>query len=449
MGLNRFRYAPAVLFILGSLILSGFPLHPELFANGKDKDYHLWYGVGQRVIYGSYMYDTKNGSFDFLYPPFAGVLLAIPSSLGKTGLVIAFTIGNVISWWAAVKLSNRLAVFGQPVTPVMAVMPSFLVIAFIYEMFFLGQPNLFLLVLMLGGFACLRKSGDWEIPAGGLFALAAAIKAFPVVVIFYLLWRRNWLAAGSMVLWLAFFLVLVPAPIRGYDKNLSELKQWANGMFSTDESGGFSQRSARNLGWKNQSLISVGHRYLRHINADEEERLEKIKKNETPNPPVYVNIVDLEPMEANLVILGVAGLIGLGYVLLMPARKRRTPLSNAAETGMMLSLMTIACPVAHPYYYVWFLFPYTVLIERAINDESRAVRRATIGLMVLATVLFCLSAEGLKPHYPQALGSTLAAGFVVLGALGWHMRRTAGTGIVAVPEEKVKIESKSTWSYAA
>ncbi len=435
MGSNRFRYAPAVLFVLGSIALAAFPLHPELFGHGKDKDYHLWYGVGQRVIYGSYMYDTKNGSFDFLYPPFAGVLLAIPSSLGKTGLVIAFTLGNVLSWWAAVKLGNRLAVFGQPVTPVMAVMPSVLVIAFIYEMFFLGQPNLFLLVLMLGGFACLRKG--WEIPAGGLFALAAAIKAFPVVVIVYLLWRRNWVAAGSMVLWLFFFLVIAPAPVRGFDKNLSELKQWANGMLvPLEDSSGF-QRSERNQGWKNQSLISVGNRYLQEINAD-------LETKETP--PVYVNIVEMSPKTANLVILGVAGLIGLGFVVLMPARARRTPQSNAAEIGMLLTLMTIACPVAHPYYYVWLLFPYTVLVDRAANDSSRTVRRATIAMSAGSSVLFALGAEGVKPHYPQALGTTLAAGFVVLGALAWHMRRTAGTGIVPVPPTA---ESTVTSSWAS
>jgi len=437
MPSNRFRHAPAALFVLGSVILSAFPLYPELFVNGKDKDYHLWYGVGQRVLYGSYMYDTKYGSFDFLYPPFAGVLLAIPSSLGKSGLVIAFTLGNVFCWWAAVKLSNHLAVFARPVPPVVAIVPSLLMMPFIYEMFFLGQPNLLLLVLMLGGFACLRNSWKWETSAGSLFALAAGIKAFPVVVIFYLLWRRNWVAAGSMVAWLAFFLVLAPAPIRGHEfgeeynpvrgfhKNLAELEQWATGMFSADESGGFSQRSARNLGWKNQSLISVGHRYLRHINADDEERLEKERKGQTPDPPVTVNVADLSAKEANLAIVGVAGLIGLGFLLVMPARARRTPHSNAAEIGMLITLMTIACPVSHPYYYVWLLFPFTVLVERAVHDESRSERRVTWGLIALAMLLFALGAPGVKPHYPQALGNTLAAGFVVIGALAWHVRRTA------------------------
>ena len=59
-----------------------------------------------------------------------------------------------------------------------------------------------------------------------MFALATAIKVFPVAVLPYLVWRRHWAAAASMVVFLGVFLFVVPAPIRGFERNVAELKTW-------------------------------------------------------------------------------------------------------------------------------------------------------------------------------------------------------------------------------
>jgi hypothetical protein len=53
-----------------------------------------------------------------------------------------------------------------------------LVIVYVWSSYHLGQPNLVLLALMLGAFVALRAKR--EVLAGGLIAVAAAIKAFPV-----------------------------------------------------------------------------------------------------------------------------------------------------------------------------------------------------------------------------------------------------------------------------
>jgi hypothetical protein len=57
--------------------------------------------------------------------------------------------------------------------------PSLLVIVYIWSSYHLGQPHLVLLALMLGSFVALRAKR--EIVAGPLIAIAAAIKAFPVL----------------------------------------------------------------------------------------------------------------------------------------------------------------------------------------------------------------------------------------------------------------------------
>ncbi len=76
------------------------------------------------------------------------------------------------------------------------VIPNLLVIVYIWSSYHLGQPNLVLLALMLGAFFALRANR--EIVTGSLIAVAAAIKAFPVIAIVYLLYRRYWLASEAL-----------------------------------------------------------------------------------------------------------------------------------------------------------------------------------------------------------------------------------------------------------
>ena len=118
-----------------------------------------------------------------------------------------------------------------------------------------------------------------------MFAAATALKGpFRVAILPYLLWRRRWGAAASMVVLTAVFLLLVPAPFRGFQHNLAEVKTWANGMVFSSGEKGFGQRPEQNWGWKNNSLIAMVHRYTRPINAEAEHAEYK---------PVKVNIPGL------------------------------------------------------------------------------------------------------------------------------------------------------------
>ncbi len=81
-----------------------------------------------------------------------------------------------------------------------------------------------------------------------MFALAAAIKVFPVAVFPYLLWRRQWATAASMAIFVGIFLFVVPAPVRGFQHNLTELKTWYQGMVGTSSekgSGSATNRTGR------------------------------------------------------------------------------------------------------------------------------------------------------------------------------------------------------------
>ncbi len=177
-----------------------------------------------------------------------------------------------------------------------------------------------------------------------MFALAAAIKVFPVAVFPYLLWRRQWASAAGMIVFLGIFLFVVPAPVRGFQHNVSELKTWFQGMVGSSSEQGFGQRAEQNWSWVNQSIIAVTHRLTRPVNYNQDN---------PAKPPQYMNLVDLDFKTANWIVLAVSLAIGLGYVSVMPARSRTTPRSNAEELGILFCLMTVASPLARQYYFLW------------------------------------------------------------------------------------------------
>ena len=112
------------------------------------------------------------------------------------------------------QFSHAMAGSGRTPGPWLFALPGFVTITFVFDMFDLGQPNLVLLALMLFGFWLLQHGRPWM--AGSMFALATAIKVFPVAVFPYLIWRRQWATAASMVVFLGVFLFVLPAPFRGY-----------------------------------------------------------------------------------------------------------------------------------------------------------------------------------------------------------------------------------------
>ncbi|WP_315807321.1 MULTISPECIES: glycosyltransferase family 87 protein [unclassified Bradyrhizobium] len=399
-----------ILFLICCVLLIGDVLVPELWGNGKTKDYPLWYWAGQQVLLGQDLYPHNLADyFAFLYPPFPAVLLAIPAWFGKVVLYTCLGLLNVVAWWITAQLSHAMTGSGREPNQWLYFLPGFVTISFVFDMFDLGQPNLMLLALMLYGFWLLQHARPWL--GGSMFALATAIKVFPVAVLPYLVWRRQWWAAVSMIVFTLVFLFVVPAPVRGFQHNVAELKTWYRGMVGTSSEKGFGQRDEQNWSWVNQSIIAVTHRLTRPVNYNQDD----------PSKPVRtMNVVDISFQEANLVVLAVSLALGLGFLAVMPARKRRTPRSDAEELGILFCLMTVASPLARQYYFIWLFFPMTILMHRAAYDSRPRVRLWTWLALALSGILLLLS----LPPFPkdiQAWGNNLAATAVMAGALVWHI----------------------------
>jgi hypothetical protein len=399
-----------ILFLICCIGLTADVLVPEIWGSGKTKDYPLWFWAGQQVLQGKDLYPSDiHDYFEFIYPPLPAVLLAIPSWFGKIPLYACLSFMNAVAWWMTAQFSNAMTGSGKIPSPWLFALPGFATVTFVFDMFDLGQPNLMLLALMLYGFWLLQHERSWM--AGSMFALATAIKVFPVAVLPYLVWRRQWAALASTVVFLVVFLFVVPAPVRGFQHNFSELKTWYQGMVASSSEKGFGQRDEQNWSWVNQSIIAMTHRLTRPVNYNQDN---------PAKPPRTMNVVDLSFKAANLLVMAISLALGLGYIAVMPEAARRTRQSDAEELGILFCLMTVASPLARQYYFMWLFYPMTILIHRAIYDPRPGVRIWTWITLAVAGLLMCLSLP-IFPNDLQAYGNNLAATAILAAGLVWHI----------------------------
>ncbi|MCP3406846.1 glycosyltransferase 87 family protein [Bradyrhizobium sp. CCGB01] len=419
-----------LLFLLCCFILTADVLGPEIFGNGKTKDYALWYWAGQQVLHGGALYPSDiHAYFEFIYPPLPAILLAIPSWFGKLALYTMLSVLNVVAWWYTGTFSNVMTGSGRTPGPWLEALPAFVTVTFVFDMFDLGQPNLVLLAMMLYGFWSLQHQRSWL--AGFMFALATAIKVFPIAVLPYLVWRRKWAAVVATVAFTGILLYVVPAPIRGFERNAAELKTWYQGMVGSSSEKGFGQRDEQNWSWVNQSLIAVTHRLVRPINYNQED---------ANKPPRTMNIIDVDYKTANWIVLALSALLGLGFLAVMPRQARRTARSDAEELAILFCLMTVASPLARQYYFMWLFFPMTVLMHRAAFDARANVRLGTWLALGAAGILMLLSLPWF-PNVIQAWGNNLVATAILAGSLAWHIRHPP---VVAGPEATTGLKAKTS-----
>ena len=398
------------------LVLVFVPIWHSLRGHST-KDYWVWYQTGQTVLQGGEVYPNQWHKFPFMYPPPCALFLAPISALGLTGLVIVLALVIAAAWVCSIVFSVRLATGGNGRAPLLVyLLPSLAMGAHVWGNFLLGQPSLVLLSLMLGAFLCLQRKWQWS--AGGLIAVAAAIKAFPAVAIVYLIYRRYWIATASFIVALAFLLIVLPMPFRGFAQAKEDLQRWSSGMlFKYDESG-VGQRLGRSNSWKNQSIWGTANRLLRHVEYDHKYE---------PHEPVYANVADLDFNTVNRIILGCALALGLVFVTAMPRKNRRTRETDAMEFALLILLILVFTPLSFGYLFAWLLYPLTVAAQRIFAGTGSHRFLAACALGAIALLALSIPIRVLAQVYGNALFATLLL-FAGLTVELWGVKRAAVSG---------------------
>jgi hypothetical protein len=410
-----------VIFLATAIGFSFAPIRNQIrkMKQGQDgtKDYPLWYDTGYRERHNiSPYYKDRNGEFPFMYPPGAAGLLAPLTVLGKMPLVIFLVLLNSVAWATCILAPIYLVsgkIRGHP--PIIYWLPSLVSCVYIWDTYLEGQLAFCLSAALLGMFVCLKR--NWEIRAGLLLAIAAGFKAFPILALPYLIYRRHWKALAATLIFLFLFLFVIPACYRGDRGAYADLRTWTAGMLSpnTPEKMGANSRGVRSYTWQNGSLLAVTHRWLRPVWAD---------TDDGQPGKLRVNIGDMDFKTINHIATGLSLLLCAGYLLVMPRQRDRTRFTDAAEMAMLLILIILFSPVSFTYNNSWLMFGMVVVLYYISTQPREKALPAKIWLtLALLPLLLSVSTTVQPLRYLRALGNTCFADVMLLAELAWLILR--------------------------
>jgi alpha-1,2-mannosyltransferase len=443
------------------VVFSAIPIVIDL-RGLPNKDYSLWYQVGVALRQGLNIYpDPDTGRlFPFMYPPSAAAILGFVCVLGKHGTTLLLVVVHSAAWAGAIVLSVWLATGGKVKGqhPLVYLLPSLCIIALIHNTYLLGQPNLSLLTLLLGAFACLRLGRHgW---AGILVATAAAIKAFPILALAYFVYRRMWRASISTIAALLVWLLIIPLPFRTPAQAVNDLAVWSRGMVFTYNSHGIAQRPYRSFSFKNQSIMALTHRLLRDVPADGEKVLSQHvaarMKGKTPKGMLAdgsidlaailsassetprwddqfegveqslrtawrVNIASLNFRAVTLITLAVMLFLCLLVAAALPPAQSRTAQTDALEFALIALLIVIFSPLSFNYAFVWLIYPLTVALHLTLHEPVKG-RWRTVEIAWIISVLLIPALAVIAPLYAQAYGNLLAPALLLVIGLAIRLR---------------------------
>lgn len=218
---------------------------------------------------------------------------------------------------------------------------------------------LVLLVLLLGLTALVRGH---ELGAGCGLAVAAALKATPLIFLPYLLWRRQFAAAAAfVVVFVAVSLLpdLFFAPASGQGYFLTWLRQVAGAPFGLDPG------AVKNAFWAGANIMNHSLHGAVSLNIDERTQH-------------ALNSAVLYAVDAVFIIV-----VGT-MIAIVPNRRAFI----AIDASLLLISMLMLSPMTSRSHYVAMILPYLTLLAMNFRDRrtqwlGRAVLAASFALMTL------------------------------------------------------------------
>jgi hypothetical protein len=259
---NIMRYKKTLVLVFLLLLVV-----PDLFISASNRtshgrDFRIFLVAGERLLQGTPLYEGSGVATNVTRPPFFAVVMVPFSLLARVNLPlsqVAWYLFSVALFFISIGIWCRIlyehpcgwlvgkkdhSLFSIPL-----LIPLVCVSGPLLDNFTQLQSSPLLLFLMTIGIYSLKRKK--ALHAGLWFGMAAAIKAFPILFILYLLYRKEYKASLSMVLTAA-GLSLLPVFQYGIDGYVVLAQNW----LSLSLSGGYP------IGGLNQSVYAMAGRYL-------------------------------------------------------------------------------------------------------------------------------------------------------------------------------------------
>lgn len=267
----------------------------------------------------------------------------------------------------------------------------------LYQQVIQGQLNLILLLLIVGIWVCDRRG--WQVAAGGLLAVAAAVKLFPAFLGLYFLIQRKWRAVGTAGV--TFLLVTVLTGwITGWDtyrSYVTEILPQATRWKST---------------WNNASVAGLWHKLLAPGSRSDR----------------YVNPLDY-PTAAFLITAGCCAVLVLA--LSWTIYKSHTQRTRDAVFGLSITTMLLVSPVTWEHYFLMLLLPLALAwVDLPRESWARITLGLVLAVLFMPIIMLCnvwipggfFEGQATWVTTVTLLSMQLYAllGLLTLGYLGWY-----------------------------
>ena len=356
-----------ILLILGVVHALAMIVYPTLRLLDGSGDFLVFHKTAKDFLHTGQI-TTEHGVRNYL--PFF-VLFMSPFSLLPDWLACALF--NLLSIGLLVMCLVMIDRWLLPVRRggglVRIAVPVLLVLPFVTASLVLGQVIIVVLFLLTLGWFLFEQRRDAA--AGMCFALAALIKAFPVIVLLYVLLKRRWRVLGAAVAAFVIFGAIGPAVALGPEPTWRLHKQyWQRVVVGNSSLAMIGTDKHRLLRFNNESLAVVVRRLLRQTDAA------------SKPPPFHVNVVDwpAEAAQAIYVLLAGGALAGAVFVARRPSY--RLPRQRLRfEFALFLLMGLMLSPLVWVRYLTLALYPLCLLTVKLVEDGD-AGRPNRLGLLV-------------------------------------------------------------------
>jgi hypothetical protein len=327
--------------------------------------------AAERLRCGQDIYEWKDPIY--AYPPF-GALLAVPFAdlspgVGRAVWLAVNVAAALVLLRGAWRLTGGAGLPGEPGTGRADAAAFWLGAAcaagFLLDVTANWQTDLLVAALVVGGCGLLVR--DRGIAAGVLFGLAAALKCTPLLFAPYLLWKRRWLGAATVVA-VAVGANYLPDALYPPPGGQPRLERWAGLYLGTVARSDVDPGVwASEIGY-NHSLAGVLNRWLTADRIEIDGWTGGIPRADRPSTAALKRLV--WGLEAGLVLLAAVALW-------------RKPTAPAAEFGIVLTLMLLLSPMSSKPHFCTLLVPQLLLARLGWTRRDRLLMSLTVVTAVL------------------------------------------------------------------
>jgi alpha-1,2-mannosyltransferase len=342
-------------------------------ALNKGGDAAIYFEGGRRLLQAAPLYEGSSAAAGFIGPPFQALFFAPFAAIDRVSPVTAkltWHFLNVACLVAGVWLTARTwwevrSEVGLPARPWFPTLfaPLLAVLLPVQTNFEHQNMNALLLALVAG--ATWQLTAASAIAAGILIGFASALKAFPALLIGFLLMRRRWAAAATAVA-TAVILTLLPMLVYGsaeYSNLLQDFLRLAQ--------SGWPARG------NNQSLVAAVDRLLNGFD------LERVGERSSAPDVAFLSDIATNALVLTMIV---------AIVLFVIRSRAWVPIQMAAVTTIAILLS----PIAWDHYWTLLLPGFLIVYES--QDRALLGRGGRAAFWIAALLTTGLSPLTLGSH---------------------------------------------------